>query len=291
MPPLAAAMKGAREIAFAIIAMTHHAGRRLRADRLPRPAAPGGCSSSSRWTLAGAVLVSGFVALTLSPMMCSTLLRHHRTARTIVIARSSAVSTASAPAIAALLASRCTVRWLLCWRGPGVAGIELVLFESAQLRAGADEDRGTIVASASAARKAPRSATPTATPSDRGDLQAPSPEVARYYVVAGFPAVTQGIAFVRLVPWDERERSQQQIVAELQPKLFAASRACSPSRSTRPRWARARRPSRSSSCSRPRSPTRSCRRHGRCGHGRGAEQPGPAQSRHRPEAQQAASSR
>ena len=27
-------------------------------------------------TLAGAVLVSGFVALTLSPMMCSTLLRH-----------------------------------------------------------------------------------------------------------------------------------------------------------------------------------------------------------------------
>lgn len=28
------------------------------------------------WTLAGAVLVSGFVALTLTPMMCSQLLRH-----------------------------------------------------------------------------------------------------------------------------------------------------------------------------------------------------------------------
>ena len=28
------------------------------------------------WTLAGAVLISGFVALTLSPMMCSRLLRH-----------------------------------------------------------------------------------------------------------------------------------------------------------------------------------------------------------------------
>ena len=28
------------------------------------------------WTLAGAVIVSGFVALTLSPMMCSKLLRH-----------------------------------------------------------------------------------------------------------------------------------------------------------------------------------------------------------------------
>src|SRR3546814_14376501 len=30
-------------------------------------------------TLAGAVLVSGFVALTLSPMMCSRLLRDHET--------------------------------------------------------------------------------------------------------------------------------------------------------------------------------------------------------------------
>ena len=28
-------------------------------------------------TLAGAVLVSGFVALTLTPMMCAKLLRHH----------------------------------------------------------------------------------------------------------------------------------------------------------------------------------------------------------------------
>ena len=33
--------------------------------------APAGCSRSSRWTLAGAVVVSGFVALTLTPMMCS----------------------------------------------------------------------------------------------------------------------------------------------------------------------------------------------------------------------------
>ena len=32
-------------------------------------------------TLAGAVLVSGFVALTLSPMMCSQLLRHAGEAR------------------------------------------------------------------------------------------------------------------------------------------------------------------------------------------------------------------
>ena len=33
------------------------------------------------WALAGAVLISGFVALTLSPMMCSRLLRHQDEAR------------------------------------------------------------------------------------------------------------------------------------------------------------------------------------------------------------------
>ena len=41
-------------------------------------------------TLAGAVLVSGFVALTLSPMMCSLLLRHSGAARRRLSLRSSA---------------------------------------------------------------------------------------------------------------------------------------------------------------------------------------------------------
>ena len=53
------------------------AGRGLRADRLhggrDRPAV-----HRVRLTLAGAVLVSGFVALTLTPMMCSKLLRTRR---------------------------------------------------------------------------------------------------------------------------------------------------------------------------------------------------------------------
>ena len=47
MPRRQAAIKGAREIGFAIVAMTLTLARCSRRWRSP-PAAPGGCSSSSR---------------------------------------------------------------------------------------------------------------------------------------------------------------------------------------------------------------------------------------------------
>ena len=74
MKPLEAAFKGSREIAFAIVAMTIT----LSAVYLPFAFSTGRSGRlfvEFALTLAGAVLVSGFVALTLSPMMCSKLLR------------------------------------------------------------------------------------------------------------------------------------------------------------------------------------------------------------------------
>ncbi len=75
MPPMAAAFKGTREVGFAVIAMT------LTLAAVYAPIAfttgrTGRLFIEFALTLAGAVLVSGFVALTLSPMMCSRLLRH-----------------------------------------------------------------------------------------------------------------------------------------------------------------------------------------------------------------------
>ena len=70
-----AAMKGAREIAFAIVAMTIT----LAAVYAPiafQTGRTGRLFIEFALTLAGAVLVSGFVALSLSPMMCSLLLKH-----------------------------------------------------------------------------------------------------------------------------------------------------------------------------------------------------------------------
>ena len=77
MKPMEAAMKGTHEIAFSIIAMT----LTLAAVYTPIAFAPGMIAKMFKefaLTLAGAVLISGFVALTLSPAMCARLLKPHR---------------------------------------------------------------------------------------------------------------------------------------------------------------------------------------------------------------------
>ena len=76
MQPFQAAIKGVREISFAVVAMT----LTLAAVFAPLAFTPGRTGrlfGEFALTLAGAVLVSGFVALTLTPMLCSKLLRHN----------------------------------------------------------------------------------------------------------------------------------------------------------------------------------------------------------------------
>src|SRR5690606_15305292 len=73
--PFRAAIEGSREITFAVIAMT----LTLAAVYAPVSFAEGRTGKlflEFALTLAGAVVVSGFVALTLTPMLCSKLLRH-----------------------------------------------------------------------------------------------------------------------------------------------------------------------------------------------------------------------
>lgn len=73
-PSFKAALKGSREIAFAVIAMT----LTLAAVYAPIGFAQGVTGIIFRqfaFTLAATVLISGFVALTLSPMMCAYLLQ------------------------------------------------------------------------------------------------------------------------------------------------------------------------------------------------------------------------
>ncbi len=76
MKAIPAAIEGTKEIGFAVIAMT----LTLAAVYAPIAFAPGRTGRlflEFALALAGAVVVSGFVALTLTPMMCSRLLRHN----------------------------------------------------------------------------------------------------------------------------------------------------------------------------------------------------------------------
>ncbi|HEX5755918.1 MAG TPA: efflux RND transporter permease subunit, partial [Arenimonas sp.] len=75
-PPLVAARRGTRQVAFAVIATTAV----LASVFLPIGFMEGNTGRLFRElsvALAGAVLISAFVALTLTPMMCSLLLRPH----------------------------------------------------------------------------------------------------------------------------------------------------------------------------------------------------------------------
>jgi multidrug efflux pump len=51
-------------------------------------------------------------------------------------------------------------------------------------------------------------------------VYAETPEVERFFMVVGRPVVSQIISFMGLEDWEKRERKQQEIVAEMQPKLF-----------------------------------------------------------------------
>ena len=76
MDPFAASIRGAKEIGFAVVCMT----MTLVAVFAPLAFTPGRTGRlfvEFALALAGAVLVSGFVALTLTPMLCSKLLRHN----------------------------------------------------------------------------------------------------------------------------------------------------------------------------------------------------------------------
>lgn len=75
LKPLAASLKGIREISFSIIAMT----LTLAAVYAPIALSTGTIGkffTEFALTLSAAVIISGFAALTLSPMMCARMLRH-----------------------------------------------------------------------------------------------------------------------------------------------------------------------------------------------------------------------
>lgn len=76
MDPIQASFKGAKEITFAVIAMTITLAA-VYAPLALSAGLTGKLFTEFALTLAGSVIISGFVALTLSPMMCGRLLKAH----------------------------------------------------------------------------------------------------------------------------------------------------------------------------------------------------------------------
>ncbi|MCO5105850.1 MAG: efflux RND transporter permease subunit [Burkholderiaceae bacterium] len=218
MAPIQAALRGVNEVGFAVVAMT------LTLAAVYAPVAfttgrTGRLFIEFALTLAGAVLVSGFVALTLSPMMCSRLLRHDPQPGRLVRTIDRIVAALSRGYTRALRASL-RARWLVVLLGLTVAGASVVLFGGMKRELSPVEDRATIVA----LFNGPDGASIDYTYRYAQEIERLAqqiPEADRVFVVTGNPTVTQGIGFFRLVDWAQRERKVPQIVADLQPKLLA----------------------------------------------------------------------
>jgi multidrug efflux pump len=216
MSPIAAAFQGAKEIGFAVVAMTIT----LAAVYAPigfMSGTTGRLFTEFAWALAGAVIVSGFIALTLSPMMCSRMLRrqtNHGWFYNLIERGLAGLTSGYSHALRGVL----KVRPLVLIIGVLFAGGAYFVFKQLKPELSPVEDRGTIISFFIG----PEGATINFMDKYARRLEsmfASIPEVGAFFVVSGNPIVSQGISFSRLKPWDERERKQQEIVTKLGPKM------------------------------------------------------------------------
>ncbi len=216
MEPFQAALKGAREVGFAIVAMT----LTLAAVYAPLAFAPGRTGrlfTEFALTLAGAVLVSGFTALTLTPMMCSKLLRHNPNPNAFDRGMERfLVGLTGRYEVALRFALR--QRWLVLLVMAGAGAGSWWLFSTAKSELAPLEDRGVILATVNA----PDGATLEYTERYMRAIERVGltyPEFDRVFVVTGNPTVSQGVAFLRTTDWSARSRTTLQLARELQPKF------------------------------------------------------------------------
>lgn len=216
LSPFQASLKGAREVAFAVLAMT----MTLAAVFAPLAFTPGRTGRlfvEFALTLAGAVVVSGFAALTLTPMMCSKLLRHE--------AKPNRFDRLMERWLTALTngyegALRWTLgrRWLVLAVMAASAVASVWLFRTMKGELAPLEDRGVILATVNA----PDGSTMAYTERYMREIEKIGltyPEFDRVFVVTGNPTVSQGTAFMRTKDWSERDRSTLAMARDIQPKF------------------------------------------------------------------------
>lgn len=215
--PYNAALIGTREISFAIIAMT----LTLAAVYAPigfMTDITGRLFREFAFTLAGAVIVSGFIALTLSPMMCSKLLRHEKNKQglsTKVDAIFNSLMLQYKTFLQKILNKRrliliiAGVIYLACYVGYKTLPNELA----------PSEDQGAVLTVMSGPTSANLAYMEKYT-QQLSQIYKTIPEAQGYAILNGMPSQNGAISFLILSSWEQRHRSADQIIQSLFPKLW-----------------------------------------------------------------------
>lgn len=213
--PLQAALLGARELGGAIIAMTIV----LIAVYVPigfQGGLTGSLFTEFAFTLAGAVTVSGIVALTLSPMMSSRVFKPEQENGRFVQFIDRQFERLHAAYLRRLHGTLDT------WLVPVVMGALLLgglvyLFATSQSELAPQEDQGVVLAQIQGP--------PNATAQQmqiyaRQVFEASSalPEYAQMFQITGFPALNSGFGGLIFKPWDQRTRGATELQNEMQEK-------------------------------------------------------------------------
>jgi multidrug efflux pump len=220
MKPFKAALIGSKEIGFAVIAMTIT----LAAVFTPLSFAQGNTGklmTEFALTVATSVIVSGFVALSLVPMMCSKLLKHEHS---WVYSKTEPFFQGMTNGYRALLSATLRHRWVIGVVFITVLGVMSWLFMQLKSELSPEEDRSLFLAFVIAPEGSSMQYTDSYMHAVE-EIAKGVPEIDTMFAVVA-PGlerpnpVNLGIAFAVLKPWGERKRSQQQITKELGPKLY-----------------------------------------------------------------------
>lgn len=213
--PFESALLGARELGGPIIAMTIV----LIAVYVPigyQGGLTGALFSEFAFTLAGAVTVSGVIALSLSPMMASRMFRADQDDTWLVHKIDHLFDRLHTSYQRRLHGSLDT------WKVQVVMGVLLLfgavyLFATSASELAPEEDQGIVAAHMQGA--------PNATAQqmlgyahEAFELSKELPEYDQMFQLTGMPTINQGIGGVLFKPWDERDRSAKELQQVLQQK-------------------------------------------------------------------------
>jgi multidrug efflux pump len=216
LTPVQAALLGAREIAGPVIAMTIT----LAAVYAPIGFLSGLTGTLFRefaFTLAGTVVISGIVALTLSPMMCSVLLKRGMNEGWFphLVDR---VFGATERFYARRLHSSLNHRASVTLFGAVIMALLVFFYLHARAELAPDEDQGVIFAMG----KGPQYANLDYTKifSDQVDkVYASFPETTGRFIVNGFTGLNSSISGMVMKEWEDRSRGIQELLPQVQAKL------------------------------------------------------------------------